>query len=191
MDMIIAVIVLAVATTVSFMSFVTLSKQIAVVREESRGHWKSVEDSIDFQRNRISSEIQEGKTFNDNAFIALNENLTACKTEMVQEIKGHDVDFNTYKKQLGKHINDIIEVVAAHDDDSKERYIKVLGHSADSREIISANVDYIVKDYIGKVIAEINKSTRDINFITKQQAGRVITTPLRVMMEQPKVEDER
>ena len=174
--MIIAVIVLAVATTVSLMSFVTLSKQIAVVREESRGHWKSVEDSIDFQRNRISSEIQEWKTFNDNAFIALNENITACKTEMVQEIKGHDVDFNTYKKQLGKHINQVIEVIDAHDDDSEERNIKLIK---------------LIKESSVRISEKINKSTRDINFITKQQAGRVITTPLRVMMEQPRVEDER
>lgn len=158
MEMIIAILVLAAAATVSFMSFVTVSKQIAVVREESRGHWKSVEDSIDFQRNRILREIQEGNKFNDNAFMALNENLTACKTEIIQEMN-------------------------AHGEEEKERYIKILERSADSREVISANVDYIVKDYTGKVIAEINKSTRDINFITKQQAGRVITTPLKVMWE--------
>lgn len=171
MELTIAIIVLAVAVTVSFMSFVTLSKQIAVVREESRGYWKSVEDSIDFQRNRILSEIQEGKTFNDNAFIALNENLTACRTEMVQEIKGHDVDFNTYKKQLGKHINQVIEVIATHDDDSEERSIKLRN---------------LINDTSCELVEKINKSTRDINFITKQQAGRVITTPLKVMFEQYK-----
>lgn len=171
MDMIIAVIVLAVATTVSFMSFVTLSKQIAVVREESRGHWKSVEDSIDFQRNRILREIQEGNKFNDNAFVALNENLTSCKTEIVQEVKGHDVDFNTYKKQLGKHINQVIEVIATHDDDSEERSIKLRN---------------LINDTSCELVEKINKSTRDINFITKQQAGRVITTPLKVMFEQYK-----
>lgn len=171
MEITIAIIVLAVAVTVSFMSFVTLSKQIAVVREESRGHWKSVEDSIDFQRNRILSEIQEGKTFNDNAFIALNENLTACRTEMVQEIKDHDVDFNTYKKQLGKHINQVIEVIATHDDDSEERSIKLRN---------------LINDTSCELVEKINKSTRDINFITKQQAGRVITTPLKVMFEQYK-----
>lgn len=171
MEMTIAIIVLAAAVTVNFMSFVTLSKQIAVVREESRGHWKSVEDSIDFQRNRILSEIQEGKTFNDNAFIALNENLTACRTEMVQEIKGHDVDFNTYKKQLGKHINQVIEVIATHDDDSEERSIKLRN---------------LINDTSCELVEKINKSTRDINFITKQQAGRVITTPLKVMFEQYK-----
>lgn len=171
MDMIIAILVLAAAATVSFMSFVTLSKQIAVVREESRGHWKSVEDSIDFQRNRILSEIQEGKTFNDNAFIALNENLTECRTEMVQEIKGHDVDFNTYKKQLGKHINQVIEVIATHDDDSEERSIKLRN---------------LINDTSCDLVEKINKSTRDINFITKQQTGRLITTPLKVMFEQYK-----
>ena len=171
MEMTIAIIVLAAAVTVNFMSFVTLSKQIAVVREESRGHWKSVEDSIDFQRNRILSEIQEGKTFNDNAFIALNENLTACRTEMVQEIKDHDVDFNTYKKQLGKHINQVIEVIATHDDDSEERSIKLRN---------------LINDTSCELVEKINKSTRDINFITQQQAGRVITTPLKVMFEQYK-----
>lgn len=163
MEMMIAIIVLAAAATLSFMSFVTLKKQMEAVREESRAHWKSIEYSLEIQSNQISNEIQEGKTFNDNAFAALNENIITCKTEMVQEIKGHDVD-------------------------SKERHIKILERSADSREVISANVDYIVKDYTGKVIAEINKSTRDINFITKQQAGRVITTPLKVMWEHPKVE---
>ena len=161
MEMIIAVIVLAVATTVCFMNFVTLSKQINTAREENRAHWKSVEDSIDYQRNRILKEIQEGNTFIDNAFVALNENLTACKTEL--------------KKELNQH-----------DKEEEERYIKVLEVVCDSREVINKNVDYIVKDYTGKVLAEVNKSTRDINFITKQQAGRVITTPLKVMWEQYK-----
>lgn len=163
MEMMIAIIVLAAAATLSFMSFVTLSKQIAVVREESRGHWKSVEDSIDFQRNRILSEIQEGKTFNDNAFVLLAKNITKSKEEILTEL-------------------------TAHDEAEKERHIEGVEYIADSREVISSNVVYTVKDYTSKVLEGVKKSTRDINFITKQQAGRVITTPLKVMWEQPKVE---
>lgn len=171
MEMIIAVIVLAVATTVCFMNFVTLSKQINTAREENRAHWKSVEDSIDYQRNRLLKEIQEGKTFNDNAFVALNENITGCKTNIIQKLKDHDIEFNNHRKQLGKHINEVLEVVAAHDDDSEERSIKL-------RKLIDNTSCELVE--------KMNKSTRDINFITKQQAGRVITTPLKVMWEQYK-----
>lgn len=176
MDMIIAILVLAAAATVSFMSFVTLSKQIAVAREESRGHWKSVEDSIDFQRNRILSEIQEGKTFNDNAFAALNENITTCKTELMQEstriIK--EIDTNrtilvTCEFKNEKYYNKLSDQIGEHDE-----------NVADDCEVLKAGIKELGE--------KMEKSTRDINFITKQQAGRVLTTPLKVMWEQPKVE---
>lgn len=171
MEMIIGIIALAVAATVNFMSFVTLKKQIEAVREENRAHWKSVEYSLEIKGNQLSNEIQEGNTFNDNAFIALNENITGCKTNIIQKLKDHDVEFNNHRKQLGKHINEVLEVVAAHDDDSEERSIKL-------RKLID--------DTSCELVEKMNKSTRDINFITKQQAGRVITTPLKVMFEQYK-----
>lgn len=171
MEMTIAIIVLAAAATVNFMSFVTLKKQIEAVREENRAHWKSVEYSLEIKGNQISNEIKEGNTFNDNAFIALNENITGCKINIIQKLNDYDVEFNNHRKQLGKHINEVLEVVAAHDDDSEERSIKL-------RKLID--------DTSCELVEKMNKSTRDINFITKQQAGRVITTPLKIMFEQYK-----
>lgn len=170
MEMIIAIIILAAAATVNFMSFVILKKQIEAVREENRAHWKSVEYSLEIKGNQLSNEIKEGNTFNDNAFIALNENITGCKTNIIQKLKDHDVEFNNHRKQLGKHINEVLEVVADHDD-PEERSIKL-------RKLIN--------DTSCELGEKMDKSTRDINFITQQQAGRVITTPLKVMFEQYK-----
>lgn len=173
MDMIISVIVLAAAATLSFMSFVTLKKQMEAVREENRSHWKSVEYSLEIQSNQISNEIQEGKTFNDNAFIALNENITLSKTDVLSHIEAHDGNFNKYKGVLARQLNQVTEAVNNHDEE-------VVSRSISLRKLIK-------ESSIG-LAEKMDKNTRDINFITKQQAGRVITTPLKVMFEQPKVE---
>ncbi|WP_404989316.1 hypothetical protein [Clostridium culturomicium] len=176
MEMMIAIIVLAAAATLSFMSFVTLKKQIEVVRKDNRAHWKSVEYSLEIQSNQISNEIQEGKTFNDNAFAALNENIITCKTELMQESARIIKEIDTNRTILvtcvfknEKYYNKLSDQIGEHDE-----------NVADDCEVLKAGIKELGE--------KMEKSTRDINFITKQQAGRVITTPLKVMWEQPKME---
>lgn len=81
MDLILAVIVLAIALTVNFMSFVSLKNRI----EASR---KSIEYSIEVKSNRTSREITEG-----NNTIIQDIGLLSCQVNTAKE------DINKTTKQ--------------------------------------------------------------------------------------------
>ena len=72
------------------------------------------------------------------------------------------------KHRANEQFIDLQELIVACDDE----YIEANKRVRNDIKSISENLEN-----------KIDKSTRDINFITKQQAGRVITTPLKVMFE--------
>lgn len=81
MEMILAVIVLAIASAVSFMSYVTLNKKIEAARQ-------SIEYLIEVKSNRTSREIAEG-----NNTIIQDIGLLSCQVNTAKE------DINKTTKQ--------------------------------------------------------------------------------------------
>ncbi|WP_404988194.1 hypothetical protein [Clostridium culturomicium] len=149
-----------------FMSVITLKNKL-----------ESLQKGIDKQ-NYVSDEryksviktIVEKAQFQEKALGHLAEKITSSNNDVVQEIRRHDL---TVKHRENEQFIDLQELIAACDDE----YIEANRRIRNDIRSISERLE-----------SKIDKSTRDINFITKQQAGRIISTPLRVMMEQPKVE---
>lgn len=147
-----------------FMSVITLKNKL-----------ESLQKGIDKQ-NYVSDEryksviktIVEKAQFQEKAFVALAEKITSSSNDVVQEIRRHDLNV---KHRANEQFIDLQELIAACDDE----YIEANKRVRDDIKSISERLE-----------SKIDKSTRDINFITKQQAGRVITTPLKVMFEQHK-----
>ena len=147
-----------------FMSVITIKKIL-----------ESLQKGIDKQ-NYVSDEryksviktIVEKAQFQEKAFVALAEKITSSSNDVVQEIRRHDLNV---KHRANEQFIDLQELIAACDDE----YIEANKRVRDDIKSISERLE-----------SKIDKSTRDINFITKQQAGRVITTPLKVMFEQHK-----
>lgn len=104
MEMIIAIIVLAAAATVSFMSFVTLRKQIESARLE-------IVNLIEISSNKIVKEVQEGNHFGEKAI-----GLVSCNINQVGD---------TLKSTLLESTEQINEVVMR--ESAKNIYLHIRG----------------------------------------------------------------
>lgn len=95
MEMIIAIIVLAAAATVNFMSFVTLKKQIEANRVENVMKNDELKNLIEIRSNKLEKAIQEGNHFGEKAIglISCNiseigDNISTKISEVNEDIKG-------------------------------------------------------------------------------------------------------
>lgn len=137
-----------------FMSVITLKKKL-----------ESLQKGIDKQ-NYVSDEryksviktIVEKAQFQEKALVALAEKITSSSNDVVQEIRHHDLNI---KHRANEQFIDLQELIAACDDEYIEANKRVRNN---------------IKSICERLESKIDKSTRDINFITKQQVSRVVYT---------------
>lgn len=101
MELILAVIVLAIAVTVNFMSFVNLKNRIEAAR-------KSIEYSIEIKANRTSRELQEKAQFQEMALGHLTQCAGATSNSLDRIYEKIDSSVADINKTAKHNTNEII-----------------------------------------------------------------------------------
>lgn len=164
MDTGLILIAIGLLVTFHFMSVITLKNKLESLQ---KGIDKQSYVSDERYKSVIKTTVEKAQ-FQEKALGHLAEKITSSNNDVVQEIRRHDLNV---KHRANEQFIDLKELIAACDDE----YIEANKRVRDDIKSISERLE-----------SKIDKSTRDINFITKQQAGRVVTTPLKVMFEQHK-----
>ena len=164
MEMIIAVIVLAAATTVNFMSFVTLKKQIEANRVEISMENDEVKKLIEIRSNKIEKEVQEGRnsTIQGLGAVATIANHIKDEVKVNSEVIAAQSELN--KQYIGKGVADIIKEVQEGNNFGE----KAIG-------LLSCNISEL-----GETIkSKVSESTEQINGVVMRESAKNIYLHIR------------
>lgn len=137
-----------------FMSVITLKNKLESLQ---KGIDKQNYVSDERYKSVIKTTVEKAQ-FQEKAFVALAEKITSSSNDVVQEIRRHDLNV---KHRANEQFIDLQELIAACDDE----YIEANKRVRDDIKSISERLE-----------SKIDKSTRDINKTTKEQASRIVYT---------------